>query len=218
VFDWTIVEYKVLGNLAEDNQLWKMYEGNLVSKVSGAVLGVHETEGLAGFVGSNETIIPVSVDEAATSSYELLVPGCQIDVEASPNGVFEIKNLITGKYLSMISIEGGVNEVKVTDTNLGLYSQWSWTPRNGIDDIWGTIKPFSTPLDLRVNNCECPFEERSCPEEVCEVGLHGRYESIYWRKIENQIVSQAVKNNRFSPFVFEPILHYFLPSLLLLVP
>ena len=52
-----------------------MYEGNLVSKVSGAVLGVHETEGLAGFVGSNETIIPVSVDEAATSSYELLVPG-----------------------------------------------------------------------------------------------------------------------------------------------
>ena len=47
----------------------------MVSKVSGAVLGVHETEGLAGFVGSNETITPVSVDEAATSSYELLVPG-----------------------------------------------------------------------------------------------------------------------------------------------
>ena len=47
----------------------------MVSKVSGAVLGVHETEGLAGFVGSNETITPVSVDEAAKSSYELLVPG-----------------------------------------------------------------------------------------------------------------------------------------------
>ena len=74
-FDWNIVEYKTVGDEVEDNQLWKMYEGNLVSKVSGAVLGVHETEGLAGFVGSNETIIPVSVDEAAMSTYELLVPG-----------------------------------------------------------------------------------------------------------------------------------------------
>ena len=74
-FDWNIVEFKLVGNEAEDNQLWKMYEGNLVSKVSGAVLGVHETEGLAGFGGSNEIITPVSVDEAATSSYELLVPG-----------------------------------------------------------------------------------------------------------------------------------------------
>ena len=74
-FDWNTVEYKTVGDEVEDNQLWKIYEGNLVSKVSGAVLGVHETEGLTGFVGSNETITPVSVDEAATSSYELLVPG-----------------------------------------------------------------------------------------------------------------------------------------------
>ena len=74
-FDWNIVEYKTVGDEVEDNQLWKIYEGNLVSKVSGAVLGVHETEGLTGFVGSNETITPVSADEAATSSYELLVPG-----------------------------------------------------------------------------------------------------------------------------------------------
>lgn len=41
---------------------------------SGAVLGVHETE-LVSFVESDETITPVSVDEAATSSYEFLVPG-----------------------------------------------------------------------------------------------------------------------------------------------
>ena len=74
-FDWNIVEYKTIGDEVEGNQLWKQSEGNLVSKVSGAVLGVHETEGLAGFVGSNETITPVSVDEAAKSSYELLVPG-----------------------------------------------------------------------------------------------------------------------------------------------
>ena len=74
-FDWNTVEYKTVGDEVEDNQLWKIYEGNLVSKVSGAVLGVHETEGLTGFVGSTETITPVSVDEAATSSYELLVPG-----------------------------------------------------------------------------------------------------------------------------------------------
>ena len=47
----------------------------MVSKVSGAVLGVHETEGLVGIVGSNETVTPVAVDEAATSSYEILVPG-----------------------------------------------------------------------------------------------------------------------------------------------
>ena len=74
-FDWNLVEYKTVGDEVEDNQLWKIYEGNLVSKVSGAVLGVHETEGLTGFVGSTETITPVSVDETATSSYELLVPG-----------------------------------------------------------------------------------------------------------------------------------------------
>ena len=74
-FDWNVVEYKTVGNEVEDNQLWKIYEGKLVSKVSGATLGVHETEGLTGFVGINETITPVSVDEAATSSYELLVPG-----------------------------------------------------------------------------------------------------------------------------------------------
>ena len=65
----------MLENEVEDNQLWKKHEGTLVSKVSGAILGVHETEGLAGFVGISETITPVSVDEAATSSYQLLVPG-----------------------------------------------------------------------------------------------------------------------------------------------
>ena len=74
-FDWNIVEYKLVGDEVEDNQLWKNYEGNLVSKVSGAVLSVHETEGLVGIVGSNEIVTPVSVDEAATSSYEFLVPG-----------------------------------------------------------------------------------------------------------------------------------------------
>ena len=73
--DWNIVQYKLVGNEVEDYQLWKKHGGNLVSKSSGAVLGVHETEGLGGFVGSIETITPVSVDEAATSSYELLVPG-----------------------------------------------------------------------------------------------------------------------------------------------
>ena len=73
--DWNIVEYELVGNEVEDNQLWKKHGGNLVSKLSGAVLGVHETEGLVSFVGSNETITPVSVDEAATSNYELLVPG-----------------------------------------------------------------------------------------------------------------------------------------------
>ena len=75
-FDWNIVEYKTIGDEVEGNQLWKQSEGSLVSKTSGAILGVHETEGLAGFVGSNETITPVSVDEAATSSYELLVRVC----------------------------------------------------------------------------------------------------------------------------------------------
>ena len=74
-FDWNIVEYKTIGDEVEGNQLWKQSEGNLVSKTSGAILGVHETEGLGGFVGSNETITPVSVDEAAMSTYELLVPG-----------------------------------------------------------------------------------------------------------------------------------------------
>ena len=93
----------------------------------------------------------------------------------------------------MEKVEEGLYEVRVTDTNLGLYSQWSWTPRNGIDDIWGTIKPLSIPWgnNLRAKNCECPFDESKCPEQVCEVGLFsGPYGSIYWRKVENQIVSK----------------------------
>ena len=90
-------------------------------------------------------------------------------------------------------VEEGTYEVKVTDTNLGLHSQWSWAPRNGIDDIWGTIKPLSMPFgnSLRATNCECPFDESKCPEQVCEVGVvYGWYGSIYWRKVENQIVSK----------------------------
>ena len=73
--DWNIVEYKLVGNEVEDYQLWKKHGGNLVSKLSDAVLGVHKTEGLVSFVESNEIITPISIDEAATSSYELLVPG-----------------------------------------------------------------------------------------------------------------------------------------------
>ena len=90
----------------------------------------------------------------------------------------------------------------MTDTNLGLHSQWIWAPRNGIDDIWGTIKPLSIPWgnSLSATGCECPFEEWVCPEQVCEVGLFV-YGDSYWRKIENQIVSQLIKNNRLSPFV-----------------
>ena len=72
--DWNIVQYKLVGNEVEDYQLWKTHGGNLVSKSSGAVLGVHETE-LVSFVESVETFTPVSVDEAATSSYKFLVPG-----------------------------------------------------------------------------------------------------------------------------------------------
>ena len=100
-------------------------------------------------------------------------------------------------------VEEGTYEVKVTDTNLGLHSQWLWVPRNGIDDIWGTIKPLSIPLgkSLRAKNCECPFDESKCPEQVCEVGLlSGPYGSIYWRKVENQIVSK-IHDGRLSPFV-----------------
>ena len=100
-------------------------------------------------------------------------------------------------------VEEGLYEVKVTDTNLGLHSQWLWVPRNGTDDIWGTIKPLSIPLgkSLRAKNCECPFDESKCPEQVCEVGLlSGPYGSIYWRKVENQIVSK-IHDGRLSPFV-----------------
>ena len=100
-------------------------------------------------------------------------------------------------------VEEGLYEIKVTDSNLGLHSQWSWAPRNGIDDIWGTIKPLAMPWgkSLRAQNCECPFEESKCPEQVCEVRLSsGGGNSIYWRKIENQIVSKN-HDGRLSPYV-----------------
>ena len=104
----------------------------------------------------------------------------------------------------MIIVEEGVYEVKVTDTNLGLYSQWFWAPRNGIDDVWGTIKPLSIPWgnSLSAKNCECPFDESQCPEQVCEVGLFNDYDygGTYWRKLENQIVSK-MHDQRLSPYV-----------------
>ena len=54
--------------------MWKKEGNYLVSKYNGAVLGTHETRGLAAFLEDNEMITPILIDEDATSSFEFSLP------------------------------------------------------------------------------------------------------------------------------------------------
>ena len=43
--------------------MWKKEGTGLVSKYKGAILGVHETEGLVVFLEDHEQITPISIDD-----------------------------------------------------------------------------------------------------------------------------------------------------------
>ena len=45
-----------------------------MSKYNGAILGVHKTVGLSALLEENENITIASIDEEATTSFELTVP------------------------------------------------------------------------------------------------------------------------------------------------
>ena len=73
--NWSTVQYEGIQNKIHDNQLWKI-DGNILrSKNNEAILGLHETIGLAAFFGTEENIDPVFIDAAAISNYEFLLPG-----------------------------------------------------------------------------------------------------------------------------------------------
>ena len=57
---WTTVGYKDIQTEVQDHQLWKKKGTGLVSKYNGAILGVHETEGLVVFLEDNEMITPTT--------------------------------------------------------------------------------------------------------------------------------------------------------------
>ena len=49
---------------------------HLISQYNGAILGAHETEGLVAILkGEPDTILPVSINEDATTSFKFSVPG-----------------------------------------------------------------------------------------------------------------------------------------------
>ena len=54
--------------------MWKKKGMHLISKYNGAILGVHKTVGLSAFLEENENIMIASIDEKATTSFELTVP------------------------------------------------------------------------------------------------------------------------------------------------
>ena len=57
-------------------QLWKKVGNHLISRYNGAILGAHETEGLVVISrGETDTVVPVSINEDATTSFEFSVPG-----------------------------------------------------------------------------------------------------------------------------------------------
>ena len=72
---WTRVEYKDLREDLHVEQLWKKEGTNLVSKYKGAIFGIHETKGLVASLEENEMITSISIDEDATSNFELSLFG-----------------------------------------------------------------------------------------------------------------------------------------------
>ena len=54
--------------------MWKKEGMHLMSKYNGAILGVHKTVGLSALLEENENITIASIDEEATTSFELTVP------------------------------------------------------------------------------------------------------------------------------------------------
>ena len=58
---WSTVGYKDIHTAIQDHQLWKKEGPGLVSKYKGAVLGVHETEGLVVFLEEHENIHNISI-------------------------------------------------------------------------------------------------------------------------------------------------------------
>merc|ERR1711874_489697 len=144
---------------------------------NGAILGVHETGGLVAFYGDNDMITPISIDEDATSSYEFSVPYCDTEeVTPAPNGIFEIRNMITGEYLSS---SASTDEVFLSDSHLGCDSQWSLEPDTDSNAIWGHIKAVTNRKYLSIENefvCD-PESKNGCADEKANIKL---VDDNYW--------------------------------------
>lgn len=171
-------------------QLWKKEGNHLISQYNGAILGAHETEGLVAISGDSDTIIPVSINEDATTSFEFSVPDCpNEDVITSANGTFEILNLMTGNYLSHESW----TKVITSHSNLGWESQWIWEPKtsNNPDGIWGHVRAQGRGyLSIGAEN---------------SITLTSSIKAdMVWRRIGDEIVSQnGIRrgNTRRTPFI-----------------
>ena len=77
-----VKDYEYIGTVGykeivqgDAQQLWKKEGNHLISQYNGAILGAHETEGLVAISGDSDTIIPVSINEDASTSFEFSVPG-----------------------------------------------------------------------------------------------------------------------------------------------
>ena len=70
------VGYEEIVEEGNPKQLWKIVGKYLISQYNGAILGAHETEGLVAISkGEPDKIVPVSINEEATTSFKFSVPG-----------------------------------------------------------------------------------------------------------------------------------------------
>ena len=111
-------------------------------------------------------------------------------------GTFEIRNIDTGSFLSLV---GG--EAETSKSDLGVDSLWVWEPRSN-DSFWGWIRPRNLHhMSLHVYGCEYPSGTDRINEK-CKVKLGQTMDNYdyLWRRLNNQIVSRRA-DHRKSPFV-----------------
>ena len=130
----------------------------------------------------------------------MLISDCDSEeIIPAANGIYEIRNKITGEYLSLSATS---EKVFLSKTHLGCNSQWSMEPENNADGIWGHIKTVTNKKYLAIgNDFECePESDNRCGDEKVDIRVVddstwlGRWPApIYkklWRRVGNQLLNK----------------------------
>ena len=111
---------------------------------------------------------------------DILITDCDNEeIIPAPNGIFEIKDVITGDYLSSSASSG---EVFVSNSSLGCDSQWSLEPETDSNGIWGHIKAMANKKYLVIGN--------EGQGEIILVDNIGYADKSLWRRVGDQFVSK----------------------------
>ena len=95
-------------------------------------------------------------------------------------GKFEIRNSVTGKYLSFKK-----TKVTISDSN----TEWQWVPKEG-HGAWGFIHNSN---DKYLTVSKCPDKKSPCSLKL--KNFDGKIEQL-WRKWNNKIISKRNMNRK----------------------